>query len=156
MKYILDANVFIEASNRTYKPHIFPCFWEWLLTQNQDGNLCSIDQVYIELTEDKEDKISSWVKNQKGFFLPCEDEATQNNFAEHVLNGIEEYIPVGYSHQRKSTLEAHKDRFLSKADPWVIAKAMTLGAVIIIHETKVEDNSYKIKIPNIAKQFNLS
>lgn len=36
-RYLLDANIFIEAKNRYYGLDFCPAFWEWLQEKNQMG-----------------------------------------------------------------------------------------------------------------------
>ena len=51
VKYILDANIFIEAKRRYYAFNLCPGFWDSLLHHNSTGNLESIDRVGKELSE---------------------------------------------------------------------------------------------------------
>jgi len=43
--------------------------------------------------------------------------------------------------------------FLDGADPWIIAQAKVRGDVVVTHEKLVNDESTKVKIPNICVQF---
>lgn len=52
--------------------------------------------------------------------------------------------------------ETEKARFLSGADPWLIAKAVVTGSTIVTHELAVPANSTKVKIPNICNKFGVS
>lgn len=45
---------------------------------------------------------------------------------------------------------------LDKADPWLIAKAAVMNAVIVTHEALDPPNSKKVKIPNICQVFDVS
>lgn len=47
------------------------------------------------------------------------------------------------------------NRFLSGADPWIIAHAAAHGGAVTTLETRVPDNSQKAKIPNVGDQFNV-
>ena len=47
------------------------------------------------------------------------------------------------------------NRFLSGADPWVIAHAAAHGGVVVTLETRVPNNSQKAKIPNVADRFHV-
>jgi len=49
----------------------------------------------------------------------------------------------------------NRDHFLAKADPWMIAKAETTGATVVSHESRLEPNTKKVKVPNICDQFNV-
>ncbi len=45
--------------------------------------------------------------------------------------------------------------FLSGADPWLIAKAMTTGATVVTHEVLNYDAKRKFIIPNICEQLDI-
>lgn len=79
-------------------------------------------------------------------FDTIDDKATQEFFgriAEHVMS-------------MKLPTDPEKIRFLGGADPWLIAKAATTGKTIVTHEVLAPDNSKKIKIPNICKDFDVN
>ncbi|MDP5030215.1 DUF4411 family protein [Paraglaciecola sp.] len=138
----MDSNTYIQAKNLHYNMDFCPAFWEWLDKQFEQGQVMSVDNVYIELT-DSNDELSSWAKNKKYHFLPVSDIPTQDMFTE-IANHVVSLI-------NKS--QADIANFLSKADPWIIAKAAAIGATVVTHEALVPDNSQKVKIPNICEQF---
>ena len=121
-----------------------PAFWDWLDKQSQIGQVMSIDNVYLELT-DSNDELSVWAKEKRSHFIPVSDTDTQNKFTE-IANFV-------VSQSSKS--QADIANFLSKADPWIIAKAATMGAIVVTHEALVPENSKKVKIPNICKAFSV-
>lgn len=122
-----------------------PGYWDWLEKQFNGGNICSIDNVYVEIVESK-DTLSSWAKDHKPHFVDIDDDDTQTVFAD-----VANYV---MSLERKTEVE--KARFLAKADPWIIAKAVTMGATIVTHEVRVADDSKKVKIPNICDNYGIS
>lgn len=69
-KFVLDANVFIEAKDRYYGFDICPGFWNALIREHKSRNVCSIDRVRSELVrsrrdpDDEPDRLSDWVKDQ--------------------------------------------------------------------------------------------
>jgi hypothetical protein len=144
--YLLDTNVFIEAQNRYYANDICPGFWDWLDHGMLVGSLMSITSVYDEL-EGKGDFLAEWVEDRKtsGWFLDVTDIPTQNFYAQ-VVQHVES-VPV-YT-------RPHKNLFLSRADPWLIAKAKVEGLIIITHET-FNAHTTKVKIPNVCRNFNIS
>ncbi len=141
----MDSNTYIQAKNLYYDMDFCPGYWEWLDKQYQAGNIFSIDNVYIELV-DSDDSLSDWAKAHKEHFSPVSDNETQTKFAD-----IANYV-MALEHKT----EVEKAHFLSKADPWIIAKAVTTGACIVTHEVRVPDNSKKVKIPNIADHFEVT
>ncbi|MGQ4277602.1 DUF4411 family protein [Pseudidiomarina sp. E22-M8] len=148
MIYLLDANSFIEAKLRHYRMRVVPAYWEWLLKPHKRFQLQSIDQVYNELTHSskKVDDLHLWSKSQRHFFRDSKSQTDQANFAK-----IANYVST---HSRYKA--SHKTKFLGGADPWLIAKAMTLGATIVTHEKPVDESSTRVKIPNVASEFNVS
>lgn len=145
MSYLLDANSYIQAKNFHYRMGFCPGFWDWLDSSFKKGQLASIFMVYKELSEFG-DELSNWVKQRPDHFLPVDDELTQNIYAavaEHVMG-------------MKLPKDAEKVRFLNGADPWLVAKAVTTAQTIVTHEVLVPDNSQKIKIPNICKEFGVN
>lgn len=144
MIYLLDANTYIQAKNFQYQMRFCPAYWDWHDQQFADGKLGSIDLVLDELKKGK-DELSSWAIDRPNQFISVDDEETQGIFGE-----IATYVA---SHEVWK--EPHISNFLSFADPWLIAKAKNLGAVVVTHETLVPDNSTKVKIPNVCREFDV-
>lgn len=59
VKYVLDANVLIEAKRLYYAFDLCPGFWNSLLYHNSNGNLESIDRVGKDLAEG--DDLDAWI-----------------------------------------------------------------------------------------------
>lgn len=142
MIYLLDTNVYIEAKNRYYRMAICPGFWDWMDLQFASGQVSSIRMVYDELSKN-DDALSKWVKNRQQHFAEVDDEKTQEVFTDIVQFVME--------HPEYS--EPHRSNFLAVADPWLIAKAKTIGAIVVTHESLVPSGSKKVKIPNICREF---
>ncbi|MEQ6886491.1 DUF4411 family protein [Salicola sp. Rm-C-2C1-2] len=144
MTYLLDTNAYLEAKQRYYRFNICPGFWHWLTSESHPEELLSVKPVLEELKY-YEDDLSGWAKNNARFFASVDDENTQAYFA-----GIAEFVAGHEIFQ-----ERHKASFLDAADPWLIAKAMTLGATLVTHEKLEASNSTKVKIPNICQEFSV-
>lgn len=144
MHYLLDSNIFLEAQNRYYGMDFCPAFWDWLDKEVKTGRIASISEVMTELKK-QDDRLALWVKDRSdnSFFLPVDDQKTQQAYAD-----IANYVVQHYEEKSFSS-------FLSVADPWLIAKAITTGATLVTHEALVASNSKKVKIPNICRQFNV-
>lgn len=143
MRYLLDSNTFIQAKNLYYRMDVFPCYWDWIIQQNQAAIVSSINFVYDELATGN-DGLAVWAKENKYLFIGTDDEDTQNAYAE-----VAEYIA---SNQAGMKVNAMGD-FLSGADPWLIAKARTTNAIVVTHEKKDPLNRKKFLIPNVAEHF---
>lgn len=145
MIYLLDANSFIQAKNFHYRMKVVPGFWDWLLKDHQGLAIQSIDHVYRELTKSttSQDGLHFWAQHNKAIFAKSSDENIQTEYAE-IANHVAQH-PV-YS-------STEVTRFLSGADPWLIAAAKAWEATIVTHEVLVASNSKKVKIPNVAREF---
>lgn len=143
MKYLLDSNTYIQAKNQYYDMGFCPGYWDWLEAMFQSGEVCSIEFIGQEL-KDGNDELAEWAKkqHQSGYFLKHDDEETQIVFAEIVNFVMEGNYNL-----------ADRDKFLSKGDPWLIAKAKTTGATIVTHEATLSPMTKKVKIPNLCSEF---
>jgi len=142
---LLDANVFIEAKNFYYRFDTFPGFWEWLDAQRANGELASIGPIRDELLKGNDD-LAAWIKDRKktGWFLAVDDMDTQRNLAQ-----IADWVMA------QPFKEAAKSEFLGGGDPWLIAKAKTIGATVVTQETFDAKSRKKVKIPNVCDAFNV-
>lgn len=141
MKYLLDANTYIQAKNQYYGMDICPAYWDWLDHQVQRGLVGSIDLIGKEL-KDGNDELAEWIKERPNHFIRNDDADTQAAFAE-----IAQWIAAGDYNP------GNRDTFLTKADPWLIAKAKTIGSVLVTHESFAALNTKKVKIPNVCNHF---
>jgi predicted nucleic acid-binding protein len=144
--YLFDANVFIEAKNRYYAFDICPGFWEWMDFIVTRGEVFSIGMVCDELAKGN-DELAEWAKTRKGadWFLDVSDQATQKAFAA-IAAGV----------QGEPFKDAAKMKFLSGADPWLVAKAVNLGATVVTHETHDALAKKRVPLPNICEKWNVS
>lgn len=141
MRYLPDANTYIEAKNQYYGMDICPAYWDWLDRQFALGTIASVDMIGRELKEGN-DELANWVRERPDHFISNDDELTQTLFADIVQFVMEgDYNP------------GNRDNFLAKADPWIIAKAKAIGASVVTHEVVAAANTRKVKVPNICQQF---
>jgi len=137
MRYLLDANVFIQAKNLHYGFDFCPAFWEWLVRQNAADNVASIEKVADELYAG-EDDLSDWATERgEAFFLPPDKAVlpalrTVSNWA-----SSQNYEPAAVA------------TFLQVADYWLVAQALARQCIIVTHEVP-SDGTRKIKIPNVC------
>lgn len=143
MIYLLDANTLIEAKNRYYQMSICPGYWDWLLRANQAGKVHSIRSVRDELQRGN-DALAVWAKEHAPMFLDESDHATQTAFAEVAQHLASSDLPM-----KAGAL----DEFLSGADPWLIAKTMTMNATVVTHEQLNLAARRKFLIPNACQHF---
>ncbi|MDH4121782.1 MAG: DUF4411 family protein [Deltaproteobacteria bacterium] len=135
----LDANIFIQGGRR-YAKDVFPGLWEGLERELLSGEMvCSVIPVYDEIKEGN-DWLVPWVKRVKKGFLSIKDKETQQ-----LYQKIADWVVEKYQ------LTQNTRRFLDGADPWLIAKAMVMGATVVTYETSKES---KINIPDVCRHFN--
>lgn len=142
VKYILDANIFIEAKRRYYAFDLCPGFWKCLLHHNNTGNLESVDRVRNELSEG--DELDVWKEESPSFFAPTITEA--------VLTAYGEIIQWVQDEGRFS--DAEKSTFAGGVDAWIIAYARANNCVVVTHERSAP-RSTKIKIPDVCDHFDI-
>ena len=139
MVYLLDANVFIEAKNRYYAFDICPGFWDWM-DAVVGGQVMTIRNVRDELNVQGDD-LGDWIRarHDADWFLPVDDELTQTHFAALAASiDQERYHAPGV------------EKFLSGADPWLIAKAKAMDATIVTHEVGDPHVRKRVPIPNMC------
>ena len=136
MAYLLDANVFIQASRLHYGFDFCPAFWDWLERENQTGKVFSISQILDELLAP--DEMADWASSQgNDFFKSVDEDAIQmyGDVAKWVQTGGYDAIAV--------------NTFLQVADSYLISYALAHGHTVVTHE--VPANSIgKVKIPNVC------
>ncbi len=134
-RYLLDANVFIQAKNLHYGFDFCPAFWEWLVVQNAAGNVASIEKVADELAAG-EDELTSWAKARgSAFFLPADDAILPAFGTVSAWANGHGYAPAAVA------------TFLQAADYWLVAHALAHEYTVVTHEVSA-NSTRKIKIPN--------
>lgn len=137
-RFLLDANIFIQAKNLHYGFDFCPAFWDWLIEQHAVGCVASIEKVNNELQRGT-DALSDWATARgRAFFLP------PDNLVEQALTRVSIWV-------MSQTYEtAAKATFLQAADYWLVAHALAHDFVVVTHEAP-SDSTRKIKIPNVCK-----
>ncbi len=97
IRYLLDANVFIQAKNQHYGLDFCPAFWDWLIYANTKGVIHSIEKVKEELTVG-DDALATWAKSlNEEFFLPIDDSITQ------AMSAVSRWVDQKYKMGQKTT-----------------------------------------------------
>lgn len=145
LRFVLDANVLIEAHRRYYSFDIAPCFWRVLLGLANRGNVLSIDRVKQELANsDKEDALQIWANSD---FSQC-FMSTEN---ESVFKAYREIID--WSFRQPQYYDSAKAEFANVADSWVVAFAKAFKCIVVTQEQFSRDAKKRILIPNACKAF---
>jgi hypothetical protein len=140
-RYLLDANIFIQAKNLHYGFDFCPAFWDWLDACSHEGKVGSIAKVADELTG--EDALSDWVHTRgKTFFVPADEKVIPVLAEVSAWVNSQNYEPAAVS------------TFLQVADYWLIAHAKAHEWIIVTHEVPAQ-SVRKIKIPNVCLGLNV-
>lgn len=143
--YVLDANVFIEASRRYYAFDLAPRFWESLLQHAASGRVRSIDRVKQELERGK-DELAKWIEDNFSDALGSTDKT-------NVIQSFSEIMTWVQAQSQFS--EAAKADFANGADGWLVAYAKAQGGVVVTQEVPALDARRKVPIPNVCRAFNV-
>jgi Domain of unknown function (DUF4411) len=140
----LDANVLIEAKNAFYAFDIAPGFWSCIREASKSGLVRSPTMVFDEIAKGGDD-LSLWAKEARAvdlFLDPDKD-------AQALIAAIGSHVQNNYE-------DAKAQKFLSGADPWVIATASACKGTVVTQEKFLAGPDVKkIKIPNICKFFGI-
>lgn len=140
-RYLLDANIFIQAKNLHYGFDFCPAFWKWLVRQNKGGIVGSLGSVKKELL-DGNDELTDWVKNEgKNLFIDI-DAPTVQKFSD---------ISLWLSNQNYESAEIKT--FSEAADFQLVAYALAHGCKIVTHEAFEGGATKKVKIPDVCEGF---
>ena len=138
----LDTVSFVTPYRTAYRFATVPKFWEFLEQKSKEQVVVSSELVLQELTDDDPDELGIWAKQQQGTLFLAPTENVQKVFgqvAESVKNNTQ-----------YADYWVHK--FLSGADPWIIAHAKAFGGRVVTFE-KSEPNAKRPKIPDVAAPF---
>ncbi len=143
--FILDANVFIEASMHYYSFDIAPRFWDSLIEFNERGRVFSIDRVKNELDKGN-NTLSNWADNHFTQAFISTDQEEVFIYYRKVMNWVQ--------NQSQYRNEAKAD-FAKGADGWVISYSMLKGFTVVTHEKPAPFAKKKVPIPNVCGNFNV-
>ena len=145
-KYLLDANVFIEAARRYYAFDLVPGFWESLIQSASRDSIGSVDRVKQELEQGNDD-LAEWVKNDfNDAFISTNTEDVIQTFAE-----IMEWVEA-----QKQFSGAAKPVFAKGADGWLVAYAIVHDCIVVTQEVWKPDVRHRIPIPNVCRAFKVN
>ncbi|MBI4716238.1 MAG: DUF4411 family protein [Planctomycetes bacterium] len=138
MAYLLDANVFMAASNLHYGMDFCPAFWDWLVREHASGKVFSVEKVGDEIAAG-DDELAKWAQ-ERGveFFVPPDGAA---------VTGLGTVATWVNGHQTYTA--AAKNTFLQIADYYLVAQALGGRHVVVTHE-KPENSAHRVKIPNVC------
>lgn len=145
-RYVLDANVFMEANRRYYAFDLCPGYWKFLVHQNAVERIYSIDPVFREIQRGR-DKLAGWCKEPRSLDMFL---ATDNQKIIHAYREVVRWVNAQPRFTRQATSE-----FLAKADPWIVAAGMAGDFVVVTHEEPRPESRKRVSIPDVASAFSV-
>lgn len=139
-RYVLDTNVFLDSFERYYRPGTFPGVLDWLKLAAGTGAVCSIPQVRDEIrSTDIKETLDAFPGS---LFLEFDGKSDQqlmkiNDWVRNVDQFTDNAI----------------QRFLSGADPSVIAFAKANGLTVVTAEVSNPNSRRKVRIPDVCAAF---
>jgi hypothetical protein len=133
MIYCIDTSAWLDGWARDYPPDVFPSLWDKLAERVADGVLKCSEEVYVELKK-KDDGLHDWIKSRKEVLVPIDEK----------IQGIVSELLEAYPR----LVDTHRNR--SQADPFVIATAELLQAVVVTGELP-RGNLDVPKIPDVCE-----
>lgn len=146
--YWLDADSLIVANRGPYRFGIVDQFWDFLEYKAIEGVIGSPDIILtVELTSNStgEDQLQKWARALDGVLFIAADASVQSMYS-RVVNYVQN---CGKYKQNWIS------KFLSGADPWVIAYPIALGGKVVTFE-KPEPKAKRPKIPDVSQIFGIS
>lgn len=145
-KYVLDANVFIQAKRRFYDFDFCPGYWRVLIYYNREGRLYSIDKVHEELKHGRDD-LWDWAEQQFGAnaFVDTSTAAITSEYRQML-------VWVMAQSQFQNTA---KTEFQDVADGWLAAYAKQTGCVVVTLEQFDPNVRKRIPLPNVCHAFDV-
>jgi hypothetical protein len=138
--YVFDTSSFIVLEN--YYPDTFPSLWTEVTALAAAGRLQSVSEVWKELNRaNTRDFLMDWVKAREELFstpVAAETAFVAGIFAVPTFQALV---------KQKSRLKGSP-----VADPWVIARAGSLGGTLITQESA---DPAKVRMPAVCKHFKI-
>lgn len=143
-RFVLDANVFIQAHRTYYAFDVCPGYWKALLAHHSAARLCSIDQIRGELLAGK-DALADWVAEAvpERFFANTDGPSITGWFAQMM----------SWVQSRPQFSAAAKAEFATKGDGWLVAYARASDCTVVTLEIANPNIQRKVPIPNICDAF---
>jgi hypothetical protein len=143
MAYLLDANVFIAAKNLHYGLDFCPAFWDWLVENQAEGIVFSVEKVRDEVLAVADD-LANWIDQRDPSFFLAVDATSFPSLA-----AVSEWATGNRYDQAAVTT------FLQIADYYLVAQALAGQHTVVTHEVP-SATTRKIKIPDACIGLGIS
>lgn len=144
-KYLIDADVLIEAKNRHYQFGFCSNFWDWVIAAHMADMLFSIKSVKRQIADGKSaDEVLQWgARLPNSFFLDDISDIDVNSHCRELVKAVQ-----SKTQYKPQALNVFMD--IKNADAWLIAVAKKTDAILITGEVSAPDSKSNIKIPDAA------
>ena len=143
MRYLLDANVLIDADRDYYPLDRIPEFWEWMVHQSEQDIIAIPLEMYGEVCEGK-GALVNWLKKHKASMILDAD--TDPALVQRVLS-------QGYA----SDLTEVEIEKIGK-DPFIVAYALASEAPTAVVTTEISKPSKtraNRRLPDVCQAFGI-
>lgn len=137
MSFLLDTNIFITAKNEL-PMDVYPSFWRALAQLATQGVFKSIKKVEDEIRRGN-DELVDWIDN----CLPDDFFISENNETLASLSSVSQWAVLNNVYT-----QAAKTEFVSVADSWIIAEALSRSLTVITYEAPDHLCKKRVKIPD--------
>lgn len=150
VKYLFDANIFIESHNKHYHPSFCEKFWDWIVDGHNSGIFYSIDKIKSELIRPPSivDELSIRLRAKRipdSFFITSLPDAKIAASYGTLMDWLD--FNSQYTVDAVKEFQSH-----TIADPFLVATAMAHGYIIVTQEKPGSGSKKRVKIPDAATQ----
>jgi hypothetical protein len=134
MAYLLDSDVFIQASNMHYQFAFCSAFWDWIDREHAAGKILSIDRVLKEIRDGLFGELKPWAEARPSLFIKSADIETSECNTRVALWVSQNYDEAGY------------EKFFAGADFVLVGYALAHNHIVVTQENT--KGGKKVKIPD--------
>ena len=145
--FVLDSNVFMEASRRYYAFDLVPAFWEVLADQAMNGRVLSVDRVRDEIARGQ-DALTDWANGNFREWFASTD-------GPDVLEAYRQLMTWANSHTQFTRAAVAEFAQQRNADAWVVAFSMARTHTVVTHEQFDPNVRRRVPIPNVCQHFDV-
>ncbi|MCH4009949.1 DUF4411 family protein [Companilactobacillus sp.] len=134
MGYLIDTNSLIDGSTKWYRRSVFPSVWKFL---SQRDDVVMIQQVFDEVTYPSD--LTIWVdQTYRGRLIKVDQDILDK------YGKVQDWISMS---NRWSDAGISRWDDVDKADPWLIAVAISQGHTIVTF-----DGAAKLSLPDVGSE----
>jgi hypothetical protein len=140
MKYLIDADVLIQAKNAHYRFALCPGFWDWLDQANQAGTIHSVERIYEEIRSGGDD-LADWATERRDRFFLAPDDA--------VVAAMPSVAQ--WAEDQPNYRQAARRSFEESGDFYLVGHALANELTVVTQEASAPNSETSIKIPDACQ-----